>query len=86
MAFVAKGQTKYEAAEKQKWLSFETLLQMMWKLAEWYEEQGNMQSAITETKSCLLLLDAIKGHNKAENFDTYKTFFEKQLNRQQNQS
>lgn len=81
LAFITKGQAKYDAAEKQKWLSFETLLQMMWKLAEYYEEQGNTQAAITETNSCLLLLDAIKGHNKAENFDTYKSFFEKHLNR-----
>lgn len=81
MAFITKGQAKYDAAEKQKWLSFETLLQMMWKLAEYYEEQGNTQAAINETGSCLLLLDAIKGHNKAENFDTYKEFFEKQINR-----
>lgn len=81
LAFITKGQAKYDAAEKQKWISFETLLQMMWKLAECYEEQGKIQAAINETQSCLLLLDAIKGHNKAENFDTYKSFFEKQLNR-----
>ena len=81
LAFIVKGKAKYDAAEKQKWLSFETLLQMMWKLAECYEEQGNLQKAIDETKSCLLLLDAIKGHNKAKNFDTYKAFFEKQLTR-----
>lgn len=81
MAFVAKGKAKYEAAEKQKWISFETLLQMMWKLAEYYEEQGNQNAAMNETRTCLLLLDAIKGHNKAENFDTYKSFFEKQLSR-----
>ena len=81
MAFVAKGKVKYDAAEKQKWISFETLLQMMWKLVECYEEQGKLQAAMNETRSCLLLLDAIKGHNKAENFDTYKTFFEKQIQR-----
>lgn len=81
MAFIVKGKAKYDAAEKQKWISFETLLQMMWKLAEYYEEQGSKQSAIEETTRCLLLLDAVQGQNKAENFDTYKTFFEKQLNR-----
>ncbi len=81
MAFVAKGKAKYEAAEKQKWISFETLLQMMYKLAECYEERSDIERAKDEIRRCLLMLDAIQGQNKAENFDTYKVFFEKQLQR-----
>ena len=81
MAFVAKGKAKYDAAEKQKWISFEMLLQMMYKLAECYEEQGKKEKAMDEISGCLLMLEAIKGHYKAENFAAYKSFFEKQLKR-----
>lgn len=49
-AYLLSGKAKFEAAEKQKWISFENLLQMMWKLAEYYEENGKIDKAITETK------------------------------------
>ena len=32
-AYLLSGKAKFEAAEKQKWISFENLLQMMWKLS-----------------------------------------------------
>lgn len=45
-AYLLSGKAKFEAAEKQKWISFENLLQMMWKLAEYYEENGKIDNAI----------------------------------------
>lgn len=55
-AYLLSGKAKFEAAEKQKWISFENLLQMMWKLAEYYEENGKIDKAIAETKKALNLI------------------------------
>ena len=71
------GKAKFEAAEKQKWISFENLLQMMWKLAEYYEENGKIDKAIAETKKALNLISII-GNSQ---FDTYVKFFSKQIER-----
>ena len=61
MAFVLTGKPKYEAAEKQKWISFETLLQMMWKLAEFYRDEGDKAKAVEETERALKLIEAMHG-------------------------
>lgn len=71
------GKAKFEAAEKQKWISFENLIQMMWKLAEYYEENGKIDKAIAETKKALNLISII-GNSQ---FDTYVKFFSKQIER-----
>ena len=77
IAYLLEGKEKFEAAEKQKWISFENLLQMMQKLAECYETEGNVAKAIAETEAALQLPPILK--NKA--FDIYVDFFEKQLKR-----
>ena len=77
IAYLLEGTEKFEAAEKQKWISFENLLQMMQKLAECYEAEGNTKKAIKETEAVLQLLPILK--NNA--FDIYVDFFEKQLER-----
>ena len=76
-AYLLSGKAKFEAAEKQKWISFENLLQMMWKLAEYYEENGKIDKAIAETKKALNLISII-GNSQ---FDTYVKFFSKQIER-----
>ena len=76
-AYLLSGKAKFEAAEKQKWISFENLLQMMWKLAEYYEENGKIDKAIAETKKALNLIPII-GNSQ---FDTYVKFFSKQIER-----
>ena len=76
-AYLLSGKAKLEAAEKQKWISFENLLQMMWKLAEYYEENGKIDKAIAETKKALNLISII-GNSQ---FDTYVKFFSKQIER-----
>lgn len=79
MAFVLNGKPKYEAAEKQKWLSFETLIQMMWKIAEYYRDEGDVKRAVSETERILKLLEAMKGEEKIHLFDNYVDYFKKQI-------
>ena len=83
MAFVLDGKAKYEAAEKQKWISFETLLQMMWKLAEYYRDSGDKEKAIEETKRALILIDAMNGEEKIGRFDNYVEYFGNQIKKMQ---
>ncbi len=78
-AFILTGEKKYKAAEKQKWISFETLLQMMWKLAEYYRDEGNKAKALEETERALSLIKAMNGEEKIEGFDNYVEYFTKQI-------
>lgn len=84
MAFVLSGRPKYEAAEKQKWISFETLIQMMWKIAECYDENGEINKAIEETENALDFIEVLKNEEKISNFQNYADFFKKQINRMKN--
>jgi len=77
IAFLFSGKEKYDAAEKQKWISFEDMIQMMWKTAEYYEEIGEKEKAADETRKALALVRIME--NPA--FDDYIDFFEKQINR-----
>ncbi len=77
MAFVLDGTAKFKAAEKQKRISFETLIQMMWKLAECFRDENNIEKAIEETERALKLIEVI---DNKENFENYAVFFKKQLN------
>lgn len=79
LAFLLEGQPKYDAAEKQKWLSFELLLQMMWKIAEFYRDKGEIENAITETERALRLITALNGEEKINRFDNYVEYFSKQI-------
>lgn len=80
IAYLLSGKAKFEAAEKQKWISFENLLQMMWKIAEYYEEKGEIEKAIEETEKALNLLPIIENTQ----FDTYVEYFNKQMERLKN--
>lgn len=75
IAYLLEGKEKYEAAEKQKWISFENLIQMMEKLAECYEEQGRNAQAIAEREQALKLISIIE--NTA--YDTYIEFFKRKI-------
>ena len=76
-AFLLSGKEKLEAAEKQKWISYENLLQMMWKMAECYEASGDTQRAISETEKALALIAL----EDCSSFDNYKDFYTAQLKR-----
>ena len=81
MAFTLSGKAKFAAAEKQKWLSFETLLQMMQKIAECYKDEGNSADAAAEIERALALIAAMDGEEKIRNFSNYADYFEKELRR-----
>ncbi len=77
MAYLLEGEPKFKAAEKQKWISFENLIQMMWKIAECYEEKGEIQKAIDESENALKLIPILDHPD----FDIYTDYFNKQIKR-----
>ncbi len=79
MAFITEGQAKYDAAEKQKWISFETLIQMLWKLAEFYRDIGETEKAILETQTALNMIEIFGHEEKINRFDTYVEFFNNKI-------
>lgn len=81
LAFIQTGEQKYDAAEKQKWISFEILLQMIQKIAESYEEAGKNKEAICETERGLKLIAALEGEPKIDRFANYRDFFKRQIER-----
>ena len=80
IAYLLSGKEKHEAAEKQKWISFEDLIQMMWKIAECYEETGETDKAVNETEKALMLVDIFDNPI----FDVYANFFKNQIKRLKN--
>lgn len=80
MAFVLSGPRKQQAADDQKKISFETLLQMMQKLAECYEACGERDRAAAETKRALDLLSILQNDWEPDYFANYLSFFQTRLN------
>lgn len=72
LAFLVEGKPKHDAAEKQKWISFENLVQMMEKLSEYYESVGEIDKAVAELDKVLKLIEIMSN----KNFDIYIEFFE----------
>ncbi|MBQ4563538.1 MAG: helix-turn-helix transcriptional regulator [Lachnospiraceae bacterium] len=75
IAYLLDGKPKYEAAEKQKWISFENLLQMMEKIAECYEAEGKIALAITEREKALALISILEH----DSFNIYIPFFKEKI-------
>ena len=86
LAFVQTGKEKYDVAEKQKWISFEMLLQMIQKLAECYEADGQREKAIHETGRGIKLISALEGDPKIDLFTNYRDYFKHQIKRLQQAS
>lgn len=84
MAFVAEGQAKYEAAEKQLWISLETMIQMLWKLAECCEEEGDVDGAMRRARQALAIIEALKDERKIVNFQIYVDYLNGQIDRLNN--
>lgn len=74
-AFILDGRAKFEAAEKQKRISFENLMQMMWKIAECFESGGEIQKSVEETEKALKLISTVDDTY----FNSYTDFFNKQI-------
>ena len=75
MAYLLEGRGKWEAAEKQKWVSFENLIQMMEKMAEYYDSVGMKTQAVRERERALELIAIIE--NSA--YDSYVEFFNNKI-------
>lgn len=75
VAYLLEGRAKFEAAEKQKWISFENLIQMMCKLAECYESDGKIHKSIDEMEKALKLISTIDNTC----FNDYIDFFNEQI-------
>ncbi|MBR6680368.1 MAG: hypothetical protein IKL59_03820, partial [Clostridia bacterium] len=77
IAYLLEGKPKFEAAEKQKWISFDNILQMMWKIAECYEADGNISKAINETEKAMELISVMGDSH----YDVYVKYFNDQIKR-----
>ena len=77
IAFLFSGDIKRDAAEKQKWISFENLLQMMTKVAEYYEEIGDTAKATAEIEKAMALIPILDN----DCFGNYADFFNRQISR-----
>ncbi len=75
IAYLLEGKPKFEAAEKQKWVSFENLIQMMEKLAECYEADGMKEEAVKEREKALSLIAMMENNS----YDTYVDFFKRKI-------
>lgn len=81
LAYLLEGQPKYEAAHKQKWISFEHLLQMMGQLVLYYEREGYRAQAEAEAMRALRLLDALADEASIACFDGYRESIRSDLKR-----
>lgn len=77
MAFLLEGEEKFEAANKQKWISCETLLQMSQKLFEYYMSIGDKDKAVEELDAAIKVIDIFRNPN----YDNYRSFFTRQLSK-----
>ncbi len=75
IAFLLEGKPKMEAAKKQKWISFEDLLQMMSKIAECYEADGEYRAAVHELEKALSLIPIME----SKSYDGHAEFFRKEI-------
>ena len=82
MAFLLKGEEKFEAADKQKWISCETMLQMSQKLFEYYISIGDIGKAVEELDAAIKVIDIFNNPN----FNNYRSFFTRQLSKVMEQS
>ncbi len=75
IAYLFEDERRLVAAEKQKWVSFENLLQMMNKIAEHYESEGKSVEAIEELSTAIKLLEIVNNNC----YDEYLDFFQKKI-------
>lgn len=79
LAHVASGRAKHDAAETQKWASFEVLLQMMAQLADFCESENDVPAAVAELERALRLLDAMGDEPRIGDYAAHRKFFLKKI-------
>lgn len=75
LAFLFDDERRCSAAEKQKYISFENMLQMMYKLSEYYESINQYDKAIIEIENALKLISV----ENVSRFESYIDFFKKRI-------
>lgn len=80
MAYLLDGKEKFEVANKQKWASYDTLLQMLQKIYEYYISSNDIDKAVKELESAINLLDVFNDSR----FENYREFFNKELSQTKN--
>ncbi len=78
-AHLFKGKAKYDAAEKQKWISFEILLQMIEETAAYFKAENMPDRAKREYERGLEFINCMRDEEKIGRFDGYKRAFEEKL-------
>ncbi len=72
-AYVLEGQAKMDAAQKQKGVSLENLLEMQSRIAECHLAEGNTAAALTEYEQALGILDLLEANS--DYWQGYRNFF-----------
>ena len=84
-ASIYKGYAGYEAAEKQKFVSYEQLLQMCDIISKYYESENRKDDAVKELKFGINIIDALRYDGKIHSlFETYAKNFNKEIARIEN--
>ncbi len=78
MAYILSGEKKRRAAEKQRTLSLEMLIEMLVRIAECCEENGDLEGARREYERALELLKLFDA--EGEYWKPYKDFLEEKVN------
>lgn len=78
-ANVLTGEKRWKAANTQKWISFEDMLDMMKIIAQEYAASGKKQAAREELRRALAIMDALRGDEKIECFAENRAELEKLL-------
>lgn len=79
-ARLLKGKAKYKAAEKQTWISFEILLQMISEKAKYFETEHMHDKALCEYKRGLSIIQCMSDEEKICRFDNFVKNFNEKLN------
>ncbi len=80
-ALLLHDEESYLAAKKQKWLSFEALLQMMGKIASVLEDEGKYAEALAECERALKLIEVMDGEAVIKRFNSYAEQIKEQIER-----
>ena len=75
-AYIYEGQEKFNAADKQKWISFQEVLEMMFKIYEYYLLINEKEKAKEELENAVILLKIMNHPSFNEDFLSY---FEKHI-------
>lgn len=77
-AYLLKGEPKLESANKQKWISYEMLLEMMEQIGVYYQKAGQNDKDFKEYEKALKLVEVFR-EDKAW-LNEYQDYFSQAIN------